>query len=57
MTEADGVEGPIEKVTPEETAKEIRSIKPGKAVGPSEVYTEVISARGNWIDVMMKFFN
>ena len=46
MTEVDVVEGPIEKVTHEEIVTAMREMKTGKAVGPSEVSTEMIAASG-----------
>ena len=46
IKEASMIKGPIEKVTPEKKTKAIKPIKPGKAVGPSEEWEEIISARG-----------
>ena len=44
MPEASMVEGPIKNVTHKKMAIAIKVIKPGKAVEPSEVCAEMISA-------------
>ena len=55
MTEVDAVEGPVEKVTRGEVRNAVETMKRGKATGPSEVSTEMITASGEiGIDVMMK---
>ena len=46
MVETDLVEGPVEKVAPNEIVKAIQSMKSGKATGPSEVSMEMIVASG-----------
>ena len=46
MTEANMVEGPVEKVTRKETTIAIKAIKPGMAAEPSEVCAEMISTSG-----------
>ena len=46
VTEPSVTEGPVKNVAREEMAMVIKVMKPGKAAGPSEVYAEMISARG-----------
>ena len=46
MVETDLVEGPVEKVAPNEIVKTIQSMKSGKATGPSEVSMEMIVTNG-----------
>ena len=45
-TEAAMLEGPVEKVSREEVVRAMREMKTGKAVGPSEVSVEMITASG-----------
>ena len=40
------VEGPIKNVTREEMAITVKTMKPGKTAGPSEICAEMISASG-----------
>lgn len=55
MVEVDVVEGPIEKVTQDEIIKAIKTMKPRKAAGPSEVSAELITASGEiGVGVMQK---
>ena len=50
------VEGPVEKVSREEAREAIRKMKQGKAVGLSEVTTEMIVAGGRIAKkVMLQF--
>jgi len=46
VTEADIIEGPIERVSHDEIVKMIGSMKTRKAPGPSEVNTEIVNASG-----------
>ena len=43
----DVVEGPTEKITVEEVMTALRKINSGKATGPSEVDSEMITASGD----------
>ena len=55
MVETDVVEGPVEKVVPNEIVEAIQSRKSGKATGPSEVSVEMIVASGEiGVKVMME---
>ena len=54
-TEADVVEGPVERVSREEVVKAMEEMKTGKAAGPSEVGIEMIAASGETgISVIMQ---
>ena len=53
VTTASMVEGPINNDTREEMAIAIKMMKPGKAGGPSEVCTEMISTSGEIEDSVM----
>ena len=46
MVVAKVAEGPINKITREKTVTEIRTMKPGMANGPFEIYAEITSACG-----------
>ena len=46
VTDADMVEGPIERITPAEVLKAIKVMKTGRAAGLSEVNIEMINASG-----------
>ena len=55
MVGTDVVEGPVEKVVPNEIVEAIQSMKSGKATGPSEVSVEMIVASGEiGVKVMME---
>jgi len=45
-TEADMIEGPVERITDDEIVKAIGSMKTRKAPGPSEVNTEMVIVSG-----------
>ena len=47
ILEADIVEGPCELIREREVEAEIRSMKVGKAAGPSEIVVEMLKAAGN----------
>ena len=58
MAAASMIEGPIKNVTCKEMAIAIQVMKPEKAVGPSEVYAEMISASGEvGVSVMVELAN
>ena len=57
LEEAPPVEGPMEDVTREEVKAAMRMFKAGKAAGPSEVTTEMLSMAGDTgIDMLLEVF-
>ena len=58
ILEADIVEGPCELISEMEVEEAIRSMKVGKAAGPSEIVVEMLKAAGNkGFKIMTKICN
>ena len=58
ILEADIVEGPCELISEREVGEAIRSMKVGKAAGPSEIAVEMLKAAGNkGVNIMTKICN